>query len=88
MILDAPEAWHKLRSVEKVEDVYEQWANGAAWMGFDESNATDPGSWENLVELPMRGLHKRVDYADYADYGAPSGTLGEGDLLGKGQKNF
>lgn len=56
-----PGAWHKLRSVEKVEDVFEQWANGAAWMGFDESNATDPGSWENLVELPMRGLHKRVD---------------------------
>jgi len=52
-------------------------------MGFNGSNVTDLGSWENLVELLARGLHKRVDLADYK---APSGTLGESAW--KRQKNF
>jgi len=37
--------------LKKFADVFEQWANGAAWMGFNGSNVTDLGSWENLVEL-------------------------------------
>lgn len=44
--------------------MFEQWANEAAWIGFNGSNVTDLGSWENLVELLARGLHKRVDLAD------------------------
>lgn len=63
--------------------MFEQWGNEAAWMGFNGSNVTDLGSWENLVELLARGLHKRVDLADYK---APSGTLGESAW--KRQKNF
>ena len=65
-------------------DVFEQWANEAAWMGFNESNATDPGSWENLVELLMRGLHKRVDWIT----GLQAGLWGKGICLERGKRTF
>ena len=51
-------------------------------MGFNGSNVTDLGSWENLVELLARGLKSGLGglRGSKRDFG--------GNLLGKEQKNF
>lgn len=67
-------------STEMVADVFEQWMKEADCDGFLVSSVTNPGSWEDVVDLLQPELARRGIMWD--DYDAPGGTFRE-NLLGQ-----
>ncbi|KAK2759369.1 hypothetical protein FQN54_002847 [Arachnomyces sp. PD_36] len=67
-------------SAEMVADVFETWMNEADCDGFLVSSVTNPGSWEDVVDLLQPELARRGIMWD--DYDTPGGTFRE-NLLGQ-----
>lgn len=67
-------------STEMVADVFEQWMNEADCDGFLVSSVTNPGSWEDVVDLLQPELERRG--LMWNDYDVPGGTFRE-NLLGQ-----
>lgn len=60
-------------TVEKVADEMERWMEIADLDGFNIGHITTPGTWEDVVELLVPELRKRVRYAPRGE----SGTMRE-----------
>ncbi|TVY44839.1 Dimethyl-sulfide monooxygenase [Lachnellula subtilissima] len=69
----------------EVADIMEQWVAEADVDGFNIGSVTNPGSWEDVVELLVPELQKRGIFWD--DYDVPGGTFRE-NMYGEGQKHL
>ncbi|KAH9902337.1 coenzyme dependent N5,N10-methylene tetrahydromethanopterin reductase [Xylariomycetidae sp. FL2044] len=67
-------------SAEQVADVFEAWVREADVDGFNVASVTNPGSWEDLVDLLVPELQRRGLF--WEDYDVPGGTFRE-NLLGR-----
>jgi hypothetical protein len=67
-------------SVEQVADVFEEWVNEADCDGFNVAYVSNPGSFEDVVELLVPELQRRGMM--WLDYDVPGGTFRE-NLLGQ-----
>ena len=67
-------------TAEEVADVLEQWINEADVDGFNIGSITNPGSWEDVVDLLIPVLQERGLY--WLDYDMPGGTFRE-NLFGQ-----
>lgn len=67
-------------SVTQVADVFEEWINEADCDGFNVAYVSNPGSFEDVVELLVPELMKRG--LMWEDYDFPGGTFRE-NLLGQ-----
>lgn len=67
-------------SVEQIADIFEEWITEADADGFNVAYVSNPGSFEDVVELLVPELQKRGLYWD--DYDFPNGTFRE-NLLGQ-----
>ena len=67
-------------TAEEVADVFEQWLDESDVDGFNIGSVTNPGSWEDVVDLLVPVLQKRGRY--WSDYDVPGGTFRE-NLLGQ-----
>lgn len=67
-------------TAEEVTDVFEQWIDEADVDGFNIGSVTNPGSWEDVVDLLIPVLQERGLY--WMDYDVPGGTFRE-NLLGQ-----
>ncbi|PMD55177.1 xenobiotic compound monooxygenase, DszA family [Hyaloscypha bicolor E] len=65
---------------EQVADVFEKWFVEGECDGFNMSYMSNPGSWEDVVELLVPELQKRGIY--WTDYAVPGGTFRE-NMQGK-----
>jgi hypothetical protein len=66
-------------TVEEVADVFQAWVEEADVDGFNIGSVTNPGSWEDVVDLLIPELQRRGLY--WVDYDVPGGTFRE-NLLG------
>ena len=66
-------------SVEQVADVFEEWVNEADCDGFNVAYVSNPGSFEDVVELLVPELMGRGMM--WEDYDFPGGTFRE-NLMG------
>lgn len=66
-------------TAEDVADVMQQWIEGADVDGFNIGSVTNPGSWEDVVDMLVPVLQERG--LMWTDYAAPGGTFRE-NLLG------
>ena len=66
-------------TAEEVADVFQEWIDVADVDGFNIGAITNPGSWEDVVDLLIPVLQKRGLY--WEDYDVPGGTFRE-NLLG------
>jgi hypothetical protein len=67
-------------SVEQIADVFEEWVNEADCDGFNVAYVSNPGSFEDVVELLRPELVRRGMM--WEDYDFPGGTFRE-NLLGQ-----
>lgn len=67
-------------SVSQVADIFEEWVTEADCDGFNVAYVSNPGSFEDVVDLLVPELQKRGLMWD--DYDFPSGTFRE-NLLGQ-----
>ncbi|EXJ80690.1 hypothetical protein A1O3_06974 [Capronia epimyces CBS 606.96] len=66
-------------TAEEVADVFQQWVDEADVDGFNIGSVTNPGSWEDVVDLLVPVLQRRGMM--WLDYAVPGGTFRE-NLLG------
>ncbi|RDW76114.1 DszA family xenobiotic compound monooxygenase-2 [Coleophoma crateriformis] len=69
-------------SAEEVADVFQEWVNIADCDGFNIAYVSNPGSFEDVVEILRPELVKRG--LMWEDYDVPGGTFRE-NLLGEGK---
>jgi hypothetical protein len=69
-----------------VADVFEDWINIADVDGFNVAYLSNPGSFEDVVELLVPELQKRGLMQE--EYAVPGGTLRENLLRQPGQKHL
>ena len=67
-------------TAEEVADVFQQWIEEADVDGFNIGSVTNPGSWEDVVDLLVPVLQERGMY--WKDYDVPGGTFRE-NLMGQ-----
>ncbi|EXJ90261.1 hypothetical protein A1O1_03360 [Capronia coronata CBS 617.96] len=67
-------------TAEEVADVFQQWVEEADVDGFNIGSVTNPGSWEDVVDLLVPVLQERGMM--WKDYAVPGGTFRE-NLLGQ-----
>lgn len=66
-------------TADEVADVFQQWVEEADVDGFNIGSVTNPGSWEDVVDLLVPVLQERG--LMWKDYAVPGGTFRE-NLLG------
>ena len=66
-------------TAEEVADVFQEWVERADVDGFNIGSVTNPGSWEDIVDLLVPVLQQRG--LMWKDYAKPGGTFRE-NLLG------
>lgn len=69
-------------TAEEVADVFQQWVEEADVDGFNIGSVTNPGSWEDVVDLLVPVLQERGLF--WKDYDVPGGTFRE-NLMGQSE---